>query len=83
MIDQQVLDKAKHEGLQKQLRDLRRSIEYQEILCPACHVKVHTNRERWHFFPNYNVNTAGNSVKLAMEMQVRARTRAKEAEPYL
>ena len=76
MIDREILGKAKHEGLQRQLRALRKSIEYQEILCPACHVSVHASREKAYFFPNYNVNTSGNNVKLAMEMQVRARSRA-------
>jgi hypothetical protein len=80
MIDRKILGKAQQDGVYKQLACLRHNIEYQQILCPACHATIHESRERSHFFPNYNINTAGNNVKVAMEMQVRVRS--KKWEPH-
>jgi hypothetical protein len=75
MIDREILWKAQKEGIQKKLQFLRRQIEYQLILCPACHAHIHGQRETNYFFPNYNLNTSGNNVKIALDnhMKVKAR----------
>ncbi len=78
MIDREILWKAKREGLHRQFQGMRGNIEYQQILCPACHATVHEARERNYFFPNYNLNTSGNNVKLAMEMHVKTKTKVRE-----
>ncbi|MFH0817369.1 MAG: hypothetical protein V1909_01920 [Candidatus Micrarchaeota archaeon] len=78
MIDREILWKARREGMQRQFQEMRRNIEYQQILCPACHATVHGNRERDYFFPNYNVNTSGNNVKLAMDSQMKMRMKVRE-----
>ena len=78
MIDREILWKAKHEGLTKQLQCMRRNIEYQLILCPACHSEVHEHRESEYFFPNYNINTSGNNIKIAPESQMKVKVRVRE-----
>ncbi|MFH1470695.1 MAG: hypothetical protein ABIF01_03030 [Candidatus Micrarchaeota archaeon] len=77
MIDREVLWRARREGLQRQFMEMRRNIEYQQILCPACHAHIHEDREREHFFPNYNLNTSGNNVKLALESQMKVKVKTR------
>jgi hypothetical protein len=77
MIDREILWKAQHEGMHRQLQGMRGHIEYQLILCPACHARVHESRERNYFFPNYNINTSGNNVKVALEVQMKVRVKGR------
>ncbi len=71
MIDREVLSRAKQEGMKRSLQNMRRHLEYQQIMCPSCHANVHEQREPEFFFPNYNINTTGNNVQIAMELFVK------------